>query len=717
MNVGVIIPELRKYGGAEKLLIECLRRWQYLHEITVYAMGFREELLEEHGVTDIVMKQLTPYFTGGEHDMLLNSVLLPKIWEREIGHHDVYHTHLWPLHLLNLHPMVWYPHEPLRVINDLKYEQSLLTTPFETKRALHTYPKADYDEVRADYFEAYQAVITSFDKTGHPDKILANSKYTAKYLSGIYGVKDVDVVYPGINREDFFYQPPDENIILNVNQLWPHKRVNLIIQAMQYVENGQLYIVGQGPEKKNLEKYAKELGVSERVFFLGNVTNEELAILYGRALCVAFVPVREPFGIVALEAMAAGKPLVAVNEGGYTEAVTNGKEGFLVNAVPYEIAEKINYLLLHKDAAVQMGQAGLKSVGSFTWQQTADGILHAIEEAFKTRRKIEVTSSESRLIGIDYFVWYGKGYGAEHWNDNEKYGCVTQSPLLGYYSSDSGEIIRQHLKMLEGAGVDYIAVNLHIDEQGLNVYQYQVAKRIMDIIEEDHCHIRVCVQICPYTADIDKCMEGIEYILEHMVHRESYVLYEGKPLVFLFWTGSMDGDRESIECLRQAFRDTVLIASSMRIYNKADEESKTFGLFDGWSVFSPLQLSSDDGERRNKIDEIYQQYEAGRKKIKVFTCSPVYDDRKLKDRGSDVRHLRYIDREHGNVFRWMLDMAGKCEPQPDIIKITTFNEFHENTHIEPTIEHGMLYMDILREYISRWKGGNANEPEETTCTP
>ena len=48
MDIGVIIPELRKYGGAEKLLIECLRRWQYQHEITVYAIGFNENLLKEH---------------------------------------------------------------------------------------------------------------------------------------------------------------------------------------------------------------------------------------------------------------------------------------------------------------------------------------------------------------------------------------------------------------------------------------------------------------------------------------------------------------------------------------------------------------------------------------------------------------------------------------------------------------------------------------------
>lgn len=494
MNIGVIIPELRKYGGAEKLLIECLRRWQYDHDMTVYAIGINEELLLEHGVTNIKKKKLSPYMEG-KHSMLLNSVLLPKIWEKEIGRHDIYHTHLWPTHLLNLHPMVWYPHEPLRTINDLKFEQPVATTAFETKRNIHTYPKSTYDEVDIKAFAAYQSVISTFDKTGHPDKILANSQYTAKYLSRVYGIDNVDVVYPGINREDFFYQEPDENIILNVNQLWPHKRVNLLIEAMQYVENAQMYIVGRGPEEENLKNQVKALGLSDRVFFMGGVSNEELAILYARALCVAFAPVREPFGIVAAEAMAAGKPLVAVNEGGYCEAVTDGENAFLVNAVPHEIADKINYLIAHKDIATQMGKNGIKAVEKFTWQNTADGIMDAIVDTYEKHVAAigNVSESDVTLIGVDYFVWYGKGFGAAHWNDNMAYGAVNQKPLLGYYSSDSGEIIRRHLDMLENAGVDYVAVNIHIDEKGLDVYQYNVTERILDIMEEDHRSIRLCV--------------------------------------------------------------------------------------------------------------------------------------------------------------------------------------------------------------------------------
>ncbi|NIX00441.1 MAG: hypothetical protein GWN13_19765, partial [Phycisphaerae bacterium] len=60
-----------------------------------------------------------------------------KIWEHEIDVHDIYHTHLWPTHLIDLHPSVWYPHEPLRILNDLKFNQTLDNEEGTTNRKLH----------------------------------------------------------------------------------------------------------------------------------------------------------------------------------------------------------------------------------------------------------------------------------------------------------------------------------------------------------------------------------------------------------------------------------------------------------------------------------------------------------------------------------------------------------------------------------------------------
>jgi len=702
LDIAVIIPELRKYGGAEKYLIECLRRWQDCHDITIYAIEISKKLLEEHGVIKAKLRKLTPYFEG-EHGLLLNSVLLPKIWEKEIKKHDLYHTHLWPTHLLNLHPMVWVPQEPLRVINDLKFEQPLEVSNIQVSRKVHTYPKSTYDVISSKLYAANQSVISIFDKTGAPDRIVANSKYAAKYLSSVYNTEVVDVVYPGINMDDFFYQEPDENIIINVNQLWPHKRVNLLIEAMQFVENAHLYIVGEGPEKEVLIKQAQELGLSDRVFFMGNVTNEELAILYARALCAAFVPVREPFGIVALESLAAGKPLIAANEGGYTEVV-NENNSFLIDPVPMKIAEKINYLVQNKNVAKEMGIAGFSTAGIYTWEKAAEQLISVIEDTYqKYQEKIVSPISEEKfMVGVDYFTWYGKGAGAAHWNDNPAYGAVNQKPLLGYYASDSGEIIKQHLTQLQNIGVDFLAANVHIDDEGLNIYQYGVTERILDIIETYNYKIKVCVQVCIFTTSFEKITKGIQEIVDNLINRKGYQTYRNKPMVWIFWTGLLDGEYETIASMKEQLEETTLLASSLRLYDKTNEEYKTFGLFDGWSLFSPLEVTYEE-HREEVWNNLYHQYELGTKQIKIFTCSPGYDDTILEDPSREKNRLRYIDREDGLVFKKMLDFALDLQPSPDILKISTFNEFHENTNIEPTVQIGDKYMQILHESIQNFR--------------
>ena len=147
ISIALIIPFLDKYGGAEHFLIECAVRWQDRHNITIYSTKINDRLLKEHGIGDGVARcELAPYFEG-EHSLLLNSVLLPKIWRKEISHHDVYHTHLWPTHLVDLHPMVWYPHEPMRILHDLRYEQDYEVVGKAVARNVHLYPKYNYDRI------------------------------------------------------------------------------------------------------------------------------------------------------------------------------------------------------------------------------------------------------------------------------------------------------------------------------------------------------------------------------------------------------------------------------------------------------------------------------------------------------------------------------------------------------------------------------------------
>jgi glycosyltransferase involved in cell wall biosynthesis len=482
MNLGLIIPFLEKYGGAERYFIECIKIWQHKHTITIYTTFLNRELLIEHGIDEhIQFSQLTPYFEG-EHSMLLNSLLLPKMWRKEIGHHDLYHAHLWPTHLINLSPMVWMPHEPLRVLHDLRHEQNVETLGNNAARNIHIYPKYNYDRVENSIYESYLDAIDAMDRTAIPECIVSNSQYTASYLENIYNTPVNDIIYPGVEPEMFIELPIDKNLFVTISQLWPHKRINLLIEAIALTSNTQLLIIGSGPDKERLSTIATRLGIEDRIFFLSGLSNNDLSLILARACAFLFSPINEPFGIVVLEAMAAGIPIIAVNQGGYIEAC-HPDYAFLLPPFPAAFAEKITYLQQHPEIARAMGAKGRLAVTQFTWENTAnqmEAVLLKTWNNFTKKQKKSHAENHKTLIGIQYFLWYGDGFGAAHWNDNINSGHVADKPILGYYSSSKGQTIHFHFDLFEQMNLDYIILNLHIDESGVNGLELISIQHVFD---------------------------------------------------------------------------------------------------------------------------------------------------------------------------------------------------------------------------------------------
>jgi len=710
LDIAVVIPELAKYGGAERYLIECMARWQHKHELTIYSSKIDAELLREHGIgKNVKTAYLSPYFEGA-HSILLNGVLLPKIWELEIAEHDIYHTHLWPTHLINRHPMVWYPHEPLRILHDLRYEQPLDGVADMFHRNLHIYPKYNYDRIADATYEAYLTSMDVFDKQGKPERIVANSRYTAGYLEGVYGCKVRDVVYPGVNVDEFIVQPSEENIFLTIGQLWPHKRIKLVIEAMKHVDDSQLYIVGSGPEKENLMRAAMALGLSNRVFFLHGLNNLEVQILFSRALAVVFAPVKEPFGIVALEAMAAGKPLIAVNEGGFTEVVDE-RCAFLVGAKPEALAEKMRLLRDDKELARRMGAAGREHVKEYSWDRAAGELITIIEKTYQAsidRRPAPATDSQAdtTLFGVQYYCWYGNGLGAVHWNDSATSGGVTDMPNLGYYGSSNGATVVEHWKQFEQMGVNFVVVNLHVDHEGANAYELAAAENIFSVVEREKSPVKIAFQLCPYDCSREKLIEAVRVVRKMFTRRPTYLRLRDEPALFFFWTGVQDGNKTWIKAIDESADGCLLIANSLRLYDAKDERVKTFGCFDAWSLYSPLELSQP-----SKWETIwrhaYRNSAAGTRNLRVVTVSPGYDDGHLRDANRKGNLYRCIDRHSGATYQRSLDFALSVPEQPDLVLITSFNEYHENTHIESSRNHGSLYMEMTRDFIQKarkqWK--------------
>ena len=156
-------------------------------------------------------------------------------------------------------------------------------------------------------------------------RFVANSRHVAGRIRRYYN-REATIVYPPVDT--VFFHPADitpADHFLVVSALVPYKRIDLAISACERVGAG-LRIVGDGPDRRRLEARA-----GRGTVFLGRLTNEQIREEYQRALAV-LLPGEEDFGIVPVEALACGRPVVALGRGGATETVVDGETGVLFSA-------------------------------------------------------------------------------------------------------------------------------------------------------------------------------------------------------------------------------------------------------------------------------------------------------------------------------------------------------------------------------------------------
>ncbi|QQQ62391.1 glycosyltransferase [Paenarthrobacter ureafaciens] len=180
---------------------------------------------------------------------------------------------------------------------------------------------------------------------------------------------------------------PRTHRILSVGRLVPRKGVDLIIQALPHLEQAgfddiELLVVGgsgdaltleEDPEAQRLRALTKELGVEDKVTMRGQVPRDAMPGILRSADAVICTPWYEPFGIVPLEAMASGVPVVAAAVGGLRETVVDHKTGLQVPPRdPEAIADAVGQLLGDPALRADMGKAGLRRARSrYSWDRIA----------------------------------------------------------------------------------------------------------------------------------------------------------------------------------------------------------------------------------------------------------------------------------------------------------------------------------------------------------
>src|SRR5215213_7198017 len=225
----------------------------------------------------------------------------------------------------------------------------------------------------------------------HADAVLTTSEYCRVAIRRHYGVptSQVQLVPEGIDLARWralaarVPHQSDGATILCVARQYPRKHVADLLRALptvcRAVPQARAVIAGDGPEHNSLRALAAELGLNDAVRFTGALPDEDLALLYRQADVFCLPSVQEGFGIVFLEAMACGLPLVATLAAAIPEVVPDRRAGLLVPPVDIAaLAHALIELLARPSQRASYGAFGRAYVERFDWDRVAQIFLEQV---------------------------------------------------------------------------------------------------------------------------------------------------------------------------------------------------------------------------------------------------------------------------------------------------------------------------------------------------
>jgi Glycosyltransferase len=231
--------------------------------------------------------------------------------------------------------------------------------------------------------------------------IIIPSESLKDFLVQEYGLEERYTVVPtGTNLEPFLNADgkalrkekgwQDETILISVGRLAPEKNWETLLQAFAkvYLEHPglRLVLIGDGPSKESLQTLASELGIAERVTFTGSIPFEEVPAYLKAADAFSFASITETQGLVTIEAMAAGLPVVAVDGSGTRDIVEDGKQGYLVENDADALAKGLNQLLSDPGQMKRFHQHALKKAKTFDVDLLSKEMISVYEQAIQDKK-------------------------------------------------------------------------------------------------------------------------------------------------------------------------------------------------------------------------------------------------------------------------------------------------------------------------------------------
>ncbi len=237
------------------------------------------------------------------------------------------------------------------------------------------------------------------------DAIVTASHHERGVLSRYYGASeermhtipcgiDLDLFRPAdqaASRRRLGF-PADHPVLLWVGRLEKLKGVDILVDAVADLDECRADLVVVGGDERaaelrgELERQARDAGIADRISFAGAVPHDDLPVYYSAADVVVVPSYYESFGLVAVEAMACGTPVVASRVGGLMSTVIDGVNGYLIPwRCPGPFAEKLEVLIHNPELRANFSRAACTTVERFGWKRVAAEVANLYESLLKPR--------------------------------------------------------------------------------------------------------------------------------------------------------------------------------------------------------------------------------------------------------------------------------------------------------------------------------------------
>lgn len=319
-------------------------------------------------------------------------------------------------------------------------------------------------------------------------------------------------------------------------------------------------------------------------------------------------------------------------------------------------------------------------------------------QVLRTRLQVRYPRIARKVLAF-YYGWYGNPELSGKWlhwegvDPNQKtIASSTHYPMLGAYDSNDPKAIEQHCLWARQAGIDGFIFSWW----GQGRYEDAPLPQLLQSAQKHRLQVCLYYEIVPSPVNPQSVLNDWEYILKRYAVHPAYLKVEGKPVIFVYG--------RAMEQLSPGQWATVLDEIAKRyppgICAVGDNLSKSaVRIFDGIHTYNPVGVlvGKSVGQIREALESHYQeplQMAGTFQRIRCATIIPGYDDTKIR------KHGLSFPRHHGESYRAQWEAV--LNLNPDWVLITSFNEWHEGSEIEPSVEHGDRYLKITAEYARRF---------------